>query len=57
MAWFRLGEKIRFRFFFGRCTKFLSLKKDLSFFSPFFPVLDVHLYRKSLHILFKEILQ
>jgi len=26
MAWFRLGEKIRFRFFFGGCTKFLSLK-------------------------------
>jgi hypothetical protein len=56
MAWFRLGEKIRFRFFFGGCTKFLSLKKICPF-SAFFPVLDVHLYRKSLHVLFKEILQ
>jgi hypothetical protein len=28
MAWFRSGEKIRFRFFFCGCPKFLSLKKN-----------------------------
>ena len=56
MAWFRLEKKLGLGFFSGGCTKFLSLKKICPF-SAFFPVLDVHLYRKSLHVLFKEILQ
>jgi len=58
-AWFRPGEKIRFRFFCG-CPKFLSFKKKLSsvnFLLSLCIWLDVHLYRKFLHVLFKEILQ
>jgi len=58
-AWFRPNtKKIRFRFFRG-CPKFLSLKIVLCqfFFPPLCIWLDVNLYRKSLHVLFKKILQ
>jgi hypothetical protein len=56
-TWFRPGEKIRFRVFCV-CPKFLSLKNLFSVnFSHLLDIWDVHLYRKSLHVLFKEILQ
>ena len=59
-ARFRPVEKNKFRvlFFFPGCPKIFSLKIVLCKFSPPLSIwLDVHLYRKSLHVLFKEILQ
>jgi hypothetical protein len=56
MAWFRPGEKTRFWVFVVALN--FSLKIVLCLFSPFQCIwLEVHLYRKSLHVLFKEILQ
>jgi hypothetical protein len=53
VAFFNKENSVRFFV----CPLFLSLKLPSSSSSLLFIWLGVHLYRKSLHVLFKEILQ